>query len=364
MSGTEAGPAVRAERGRQLPCGRCGAMLEYVPGTNMLRCVHCGGETPIVEPASAIVEHDYAAAIGEAAEAPETMVVRSMTCRSCGATTELLPEVAAANCPYCGSHFNVTAETIRVIKPHAVLPFAISRDAVERSLRTWLQSLWFAPNALRREAERERRVDGLYLPYWTYDAATTTAYQGWRGDHYTVTVGHGKNRRTEVRTRWRPASGTVRRGFDDVVVSASTSGLNTLAEKLGTWDLRSLVVYDDRYVAGFLAEAYRIDVAAGFDLAKSIMASVIDGDIRSDIGGDAQRIDSRRTGYERVTFKHILLPLWVGSFRYRSKIYRFLVNGRSGNVSGERPWSWVKITLAVVAGVAVVGTVVVLFANR
>lgn len=339
-------------------------MLAYAPGTRTLVCEHCGGETPIDGDSPPVLEQDYAAALEELASAHEQLTVRSMTCRSCGATTQLLPEVAAANCPYCGSHFNVTAETKRVIKPHAVLPFAVARTTVEKAFRDWIGSLWFAPNALRREAEKDRLVDGLYLPHWTYDASTTTAYQGWRGDHYTVTVGSGSNQRTEVRTRWRPASGTVRRRFDDVLVSASTSGLTELAEALGGWDLANLVAYDDRFVAGFLAEAYRVDLAGGFDRAKAIMAEVIDGDVRADIGGDAQRIDSRRTGYEQVTFKHVLLPLWVGSFRYRSRAYRFLVNGRSGRVAGERPWSWIKITLACLAGAALIALIVAIAGSQ
>ena len=50
----------------------------------------------------------------------------------------------------------------------------------------------------------------------------------------------------------------------------------------------------------------------------------------------------------------MLLPLWICSYRYKRKIYRFLVNARTGEVQGQRPWSWVKITLTalVVAAVA------------
>ena len=42
-------------------------------------------------------------------------------------------------------------------------------------------------------------------------------------------------------------------------------------------------------------------------------------------------------------FKHILLPIWIASYRYNDKVFRFLINGQNGQVQGEAPYSWVKI---------------------
>jgi len=350
--------------GVQVPCRACGAMLEYTPGTSELNCPHCGGTTRIEAPPLPVDEQDYTAALARLADEGETMSVRTMTCRSCGATTELMPEVAADHCPYCGSHYNVTAETARVIKPNAILPFSIARTRVDEFLMTWIRSRWFAPNALKRDAEKERVVNGMYLPHWTYDSATTTSYQGWRGDYYYVTVGSGKNRVQQRRTRWSPRQGVVSRRFDDVLVPASTSPLTGLASQLGGWDLSRVVPYDNRYVAGFLSEVYRVDLPTGFETAKGIMAATIEGDIRISIGGDTQRIDARRTAHNEVMFKHLLLPLWVGAFRYRGKVYRFVINGRTGGVVGERPWSWIKITLTALAAAAAGFTIAFIASQR
>ena len=70
---------------------------------------------------------------------------------------------------------------------------------------------------------------------------------------------------------------------------------------------------------------------------------------RSDIGGDTQRIFDRRTDYRGLTFKNILLPIWVSSYRDKAKVFRFVVNARTG----ERPWSTWKITGAVIADIIV-----------
>jgi hypothetical protein len=54
-----------------------------------------------------------------------------------------------------------------------------------------------------------------------------------------------------------------------------------------------------------------------------------------------------------VTFKHVLLPVWLAAYKYRGKSYRFVVNGRTGAVQGERPWSAWKIAFAVILGLIV-----------
>ena len=78
------------------------------------------------------------------------------------------------------------------------------------------------------------------------------------------------------------------------------------------------------------------------------MADVIRSDVRRDIGGDEQRIAAIDTDWSDETFKHILLPVWMAAYKYNGKSYRFLVNGQTGEVQGERPWSVWKIAFAVI----------------
>src|SRR5713101_1664932 len=88
----------------------------------------------------------------------------------------------------------------------------------------------------------------------------------------------------------------------------------------------------------------------------------MDAEIRAtvcrDIGGDHQKIEALQTRHDKTTFKHILLPIWISSYRHGDRTYRFLVNARTGEVQGERPWSWIKIALAAVAAVIVIVVVV------
>ena len=209
-----------------------------------------------------------------------------------------------------------------------------------------------------------RAMNGVYVPYWTFDADTQSQYTGAKGVHYyetrSVTVNvNGKNetRQEQVqKTRWYPASGTVARDFDDVMAIAPTALPVNLGEGLEPWDLSQLQPYKPDYLAGFQAEGYTVALADGNATAKQKMANVIVQDVRHDIGGDVQRIDTVATSYSDETFKHILLPIWIAAYKYNAKTYRFLVNGQTGEVQGERPYSVWKITFAAL-GVAVLAAV-------
>lgn len=345
----------------QFSCGKCGAKLEYVPGTTVLKCPYCAHENAIpaavdeTGEARAVNEHDLAAALSQLEAGAVKVDVTDIECGACKAVFLPAPNITATACPFCGTNLVLTEHHSNLIKPGAVLPFRLAREQATELYRKWIRSRWFAPNKLKTRAMLEQSLRGIYIPAWTYDARTRTAYTGQRGDAYYVTVGSGKNRRTERRIRWSPASGVVSNTFDDVLVLASTSLPQKKADALDPWDLAELAPYDNSYLAGFTAEAYTVNVAQGFEKAKAIMAEIIRATIRRDIGGDEQRITSMNTAYSGLTYKHILLPIWLSSYRFRDRLYQFLVNARTGEVQGERPYSWVKITLAVLAGLVIFG---------
>lgn len=359
-----------AVAGRRFPCARCGAKLIYAPGTRELNCPYCGHANPIVPALATIEELNYEhfanRGTGQVRLEREISLVK---CDACAAEIEKPPQITAMSCPYCGVDIVMTTFTRRLLLPQALLPFHITaRDARDRFSK-WLHGLWFAPNALRKAAKIDSKLAGIYVPYWTYDARTKSHYTGMRGDAYYVPVTYtvmvnGKPQtqtRMERRIRWTPVSGTVRDDFDDVLVVASRSLPREHVEAIDPWDLPALVAYQDEYLSGFAAECYQVDLQEGLNLAKNIMAGRIRASVIHDIGGDHQQIHSLDTTYRDITFKHILLPIWISSYRYHKKIYRFVVNARTGEVRGDRPWSWIKITLAILAALAVAAAGAYLF---
>jgi len=198
----------------------------------------------------------------------------------------------------------------------------------------------------------------VYMPYWTYDSNSQTPYVGERGEVYFEReryVENGEEKEREVeRIRWWPVSGNVGVQFQDVLVPASGSVPKDYADGLAPWGLNQLAPYRDDYVSGFTVEAYQTGLEPGFGLAQQHMEVAIRDAICQDIGGDRQRILTMSPNYFDITFKHILLPIWISSYRYAEKTYRFVVNGQTGSVQGERPYSIWKIAGAVTAVVAVV----------
>ncbi len=346
----------------QFSCERCGATVEFAPGTTVLRCPYCEHENQIPahkdEPgAVTVAEVDLRATLEGLRHQSESVQVPSIECGACKAIFLPAPGVSATACPFCGTNLVMTAHSATVIKPKSLLPFGLGRDAAMEKYRAWLRSRWFAPNRLRSQSMLDAAFSGMYLPAWTYDAKTVTKYTGQRGDAYYVTVGSGKNRRTERRIRWSNRSGIVRDTFDDVLIMATTTLPAKHLAALEPWDLANLVPYADAYLAGFGAEVYSIDLPQGFAQAQVIMAEGIRDSIRSDIGGDEQRISSMDVAWNDLTFKHLLLPVWISAYRFRGRSYQVLVNARTGEVRGDRPYSWLKITLAVLAGLTLIAIV-------
>ncbi len=342
------------------PCDTCGSDLRYDPGADQLTCDHCGNSQAIETDrvaAGGLRELDFRAAVNNTLSEAEIEETRVVTCPNCSATTEFDPDTHAAECPFCATPVVTDTGTHRHIKPRGLLPFALDEGQARAALTGWLGSLWFAPGGVQDYARKGRAMNGIYVPYWTFDADTKSSYTGQRGDDYfetkTVTR-NGKRKQVRVRkTRWRAARGRLARFFDDVLVLASQSLPKKYTDGLEPWDLSELEPYNPEYLAGFRAEGYQIELADGFTQARAYMDRMILRDVKYDIGGDRQRVSNVNTQISDVTFKHVLLPVWLAAYKYRGRTFRFVVNGRTGRVQGERPYSAWKITFAVILGLII-----------
>ncbi len=357
------GESVDDGKGRIFPCEQCGADLEFHIGQQDLKCPYCGFEKTIeVSDEADISEQDFHEMLdkvrewheqaGGAQEAGQSEV----RCVGCGANVIFVGTLTSSECPYCGVPIqrDKVHDSPKRIPVHGVLPFHVEREKARLNLSDWVRSRWFAPNEFLKYGV-EGRFNGVYLPFWTYDSMTFSRYWGERGDHYWVTVTVNNQTQQELRTRWTSVSGSHQRFFDDVLILAAKGMRPEMMQELEPWPLEEIQPFTQELLAGFLARTYEVELDEGFKVAQKRIDSTIASDVRGLIGGDEQRVSDIKTRYDAITFKHLLLPVWLLAYRYHETTYQVLVNAVTGEVQGERPYSFWKIFFAVLLGLVLVG---------
>jgi DNA-directed RNA polymerase subunit RPC12/RpoP len=329
-------------------CPACGAEAHWNPGKDALVCPYCGTTSPAALQARgpAIVEHDLAAALrgldarrGWAAERTQ------VRCRSCQAISLLGAERVGARCEFCGSAALVPYEQVQdAFRPESLLPLRVSEPQARDLMRRWYGRQWFAPNRFAAKAATDT-LKGVYVPYWTFDAKAFARWTAESGTYYWVEQG-GKRVK---RVRWTPASGSLSHAFDDDLVCASRGVDASLLRGVEPFPTDALVPYDPGYLAGWVVERYQIDLVAAARQARQQMDATLRSLCAARVPGDTQRNLSVHAAYSDETFKHVLAPVWLAAYTYRGRSYQLVVNGVTGKIAGQRPWSWIKITLLVIA---------------
>lgn len=345
----------RTEKETDKKCPNCGATVVFDPATGGMHCDYCGYtcELPKPEDGNEICEMDFESAIHtESFNWGEQK--KEVQCKQCGAVTIYDALETAALCPFCGSTSVMPAANDNTIAPGAVCPFAITKDQAGERFTKWLKGKLFAPKKAKKSA-RPESFQGVYLPYWTYDAQTTSNFTGRAGYDKRVKDRDG-NVRTE--TDWRYVSGIYQEFFDDITIMASKRQADSGVRACEPFDFSKLVPYSPQVVAGFVAERYSVGLKEGWESAQRTIQSRLSSSISSYIRRrwNADRSDSVRfsTLYSNITYKYILVPTWISSFKYKDKVYQFAVNGQTGKVGGKAPVSAWRVILFIAIIIAII----------
>lgn len=333
-------------------CINCGAELVYAPGTTQLKCEYCSYEQEIPKDVGGFKELELKKYLSELGAQSHSEQISLLHCKNCGANQHIEENYKSLKCIYCTTPLIIEdAYKDDWILPGAVLPFQLDQQKAHQIFQKWVNSLWFAPNNLEKAALDPQNTKGLYAPYWTFDAQLFANYEGKRGDYYYVSVPYTTTRngktvsgtRQERRTRWSFASGKVKGFVDDTLIKASKQRSGVIPQKIARWDLKKLQPFDSSYLAGFITEKYTIPLKEGHLSSNKEAERIAERWCKTDIGGDTQRVTKIDMSLSEETFKHILLPVYISAYRFDGKRYNFFINGQSGVISGERPWSFWKI---------------------
>lgn len=342
-------------------CANCGGTVKWNIAKQQLECASCRTPYEARTTVERVEEHDFAEYVqreGEWVSFPETTII---ICGTCGAHIAVDDTCTATVCPMCGSTQLLEGRQEAGVPPDGVIPFRIDRETAQQNFSKWVKSRWFAPNRLK-QAYQAGKLQGIYLPFWTFDAQVTSHYRGQGGKTYVVTDKDG-NRDTKV--RWFPVSGEIEGHYDDLQVCATLHEASQVVEKVLPYNtVENTTPFSSSYLSGFLAERYAIPATDAVETAREQVYDDQERLAEQDILSrryDRARVSSLDITYHTLTYKHVLLPAWTSAFAYKGKQYMYIINGESGKVGGQRPYSILKIAAAVaVAAAVVVGAVVLL----
>ncbi len=349
------------------PCKSCGNRMVYSPGSGALFCPYCKAEEPIPSEEIEAPEYRFDPDSSQA-DAPmwEEAGDLSFVCPACGAETVQETLSMTVTCPFCGSQYvNETKTNVPVIRPETMIPFSVKKEEAARRYTEYVRRRLFAPRAFKKSAKSDS-MQGVYIPYFTFDSDLACDYSGRGGRYrtvsYTVEVNGKKQVRTRTVTDWYPIRGHEERYFDDMPVCASKNADTELLRKIRPFSLKVLHVYNPAYLAGFMAERYSVGLGDGFASVRPQIERDMESYIRTKAGYDTYSGMTYTHHFRRVRFKHILLPVWISSFTYKEKRYPFMVNGETGKVAGRAPVSPLRVLLAGLCFAAFFALVILLIA--
>jgi hypothetical protein len=303
-------------------CSVCLALLDEED----LFCANCGTEAPQG---------------GQSREAqPTAMATHNFECRGCGASMSYDASARALRCPFCGSDNLDEQGDVKVLRPRRVVPLSIDeREALIR-LRKWLGSSFWRPGDLAQAAE-VAHLRPVFVPFWSFAARLFTY---WTADTSQTPPG--------ARGDWFPMFGENHSTYEGVLVGGSSTLTPAETHAICPYDLSAAVPPEQVDLDNVVYEQFRVQRKYARPLAHAALEGLERQACSMYVPGNCRnlKVNLRVEGLAGVP---VLLPVWIVAYRYRDQVYRFLVNGQTGQCTGTAPTSYRKIAAAVAIVIAV-----------
>ncbi len=333
-------------------CNNCGSVMLFNADTQGLKCPSCDSTTEIQLPQGAVIqEHQYTQGVATAL-AVKPRSAHTMECCGCGAHVEVDATSTATKCPYCDSDYVLSQKQVDSVLPDGIIPFAFGKNEANNKFGNWIKKLFWAPNNLKNIYKQDK-LQGIYIPFWTFDAQSYAQYTAQGGtDHTRRRKGSDGKMKTETYTTWDYTQGQVSHFFNDNLVPASTKLDKGLIQRFSTYDTNKLVPYSPEFLSGFNAECYTVNIDTAQQIAheqmKNYLLDLATQDVRSKF--DRAKDVRLEPQFDKETFKHVILPVYATAFAYANKMYNVLINGQTGEIEGAYPISKLKVAAAIGIG--------------
>ena len=198
-------------------------------------------------------------------------------------------------------------------------------------------------------------MNSLYLPFWTFDTDTEVKYSAQYGRDRQEKDSKGNIRTV---TDWFPTSGTYQKSFDDYPVPGTERYDRRSLDMIQPFDTANSKLYKPEYVAGFISERYSVGLKNGWEIAKKEIFGILNNEVTADIrtrnAANHVRNLTMSVKHSGIKYKYLLLPIWLSSFKYKQKIFQFMVNGQTGKVGGHAPVSPIRVAIALIIAAAII----------
>lgn len=326
-------------------CACCGAELKYSPGSGSLKCEYCGTEFE-AEAAEAMADAAADAAQDEninwrhtnpeALENDENSC--NYSCSSCGAQITGDKSLAASFCPYCGNTVVMNNRLEGMLRPDYIITFKVDKQAAVSKFKAFCKGKPLLPGGFI-SGGRIDKIEGLYVPYWLFDAGVKGQVR-FRGERvHTHREGDYRVTRTKHYMLYREGA----MDFEHVPVDGTSKLGGEITEAVEPFDMNGAREFTKAYLSGFLADRYDVEQEAckprAAERIKKSLTSALANTCMGYSGvhpvGQSLTVSNGRIAYA-------LLPMWLMTVSYNGKSYTFAMNGQTGKFVGELPISWGK----------------------
>ena len=358
---------------RDFKCPQCGATTAYTPSSGGVTCQNCG-----------YTQTDQWNVIGQVAAEQEFTLANLATaargwgtdrselhCESCGADLSVAANELSTTCPFCASNRVISRVAAQeFLRPRFLIPFLLEPEYCKPLIKAWLGKGWMHPADLSRAAA-STQLQGIYLPFWTFDASIQAEWDAEVGYERTERYydNSSKSWKTRIKIDWRRESGQVSLHPNDWLGIGTTRISQILIKRLYPFKMDELTAYKPDFLAGWRALNYDIPLQMAWDSVKAEMRLSAKESCRSQINSNHVRNFSMLADFADETWRYILLPVFAAAYRYDGQTFQVLINGQTGIVVGQKPVAWWKVWLAIVGLLtpsvitAIIGLLLMLFSG-
>ena len=340
-------------------CPACGGGLNFDPTSGKIICEYCDSSytveqiEEIYKPAEASSEeaHDDPPEVsGEGFDSAETNWdtdslnsdwgedtgnMKEYNCPSCGAVLICETTTAATSCPYCGNPTIIEQQFSGSLHPDYCIPFKLKKqDAIDK-LKEFYKKKFLLPKLFSDENHLEE-IKGIYVPFWLFDG-TAEGTLTFRTTTKT-SVKHGNSITTTTRYYDCIRSGKI--DFSKIPADASEKMPDDMMDSLEPFDYSKMIDFEPGYLSGHMAERFDEDADHNIERVKRRMWTSADTVLRQSVTGYSS---VKKTGGSLQQFdrdvRYALFPVYVFNIGYQGKDYHYAVNGQTGKIVGELPFS-------------------------